>query len=65
MVRSYCPLLVELGLTYPQYLVRLMLWEVDEPVLLKFIDSGKRHAYATVQAPGEAGFCAALARTGQ
>ena len=37
MVRSYRPLLVELGLTYPQYVVRLMLWEADEPVLLKFI----------------------------
>lgn len=39
VVRSYRPLLVELGLTYPQYLVRLMLWEADEPMPLKFIDS--------------------------
>ncbi|MDK8676093.1 hypothetical protein [Corynebacterium tuberculostearicum] len=65
MVRSYRPLLVELGLTYPQYLVRLMLWEADEPVLLKFIDSGKRHAHAAAQASGKAGLCGALARTGQ
>ena len=39
MVRSYRPLLAELGLTYPQYLVMLVLWEADEPVPLKFIDS--------------------------
>ena len=37
--RSYRPLLAELGLTYPQYLVMLVLWEADEPVPLKFIDS--------------------------
>lgn len=39
VVRSYRPLLAELGLTYSQYLVRLVLWEADEPVPLKFIDS--------------------------
>lgn len=39
VVRSYRPLLAELGLTYPQYLVMLVLWEADEPVPLKFIDS--------------------------
>ena len=38
-MRSYRPLLVDLGLTYPQYLVMLVLWEADEPVPLKFIDS--------------------------
>ena len=38
-MRSYRPLLAELGLTYPQYLVMLVLWEADEPVPLKFIDS--------------------------
>lgn len=27
IVRSYTPLLAELGLTYPQYLVMLVLWE--------------------------------------
>ena len=37
--RSYRPLSAELRITYPQYLVRLVLWEADEPVLLKFIDS--------------------------
>ena len=35
VVRSYRPLLAELGLTYPQYLVMLVLWEADEPVPLK------------------------------
>lgn len=39
VVRSYRPLLAELGLTYAQYLVMLVLWEADEPVPLKFIDS--------------------------
>lgn len=39
VVRSYRPLLDKLGLTYPQYLVMLVLWEADEPVPLKFIDS--------------------------
>ncbi|XLN83891.1 MarR family winged helix-turn-helix transcriptional regulator [Corynebacterium tuberculostearicum] len=29
----------DLGLTYPQYLVMLVLWEADEAVPLKFIDS--------------------------
>lgn len=38
-MRSYRPLMVDLGLTYPQYLVMLVLWEADEPVPLKFIDS--------------------------
>lgn len=39
VVRSYRPLLEDLGLTYPQYLVMLVLWEADEPAPLKFIDS--------------------------
>lgn len=30
VVRAYRPLLEPLGLTYPQYLVMLALWEVDE-----------------------------------
>ena len=34
MTAVYRPLLEELGLTYPQYLVMLLLWE-DEPRLLK------------------------------
>jgi MarR family transcriptional regulator, organic hydroperoxide resistance regulator len=29
MVQAYTPLLAELGLTYPQYLVMLVLWETD------------------------------------
>jgi DNA-binding MarR family transcriptional regulator len=31
-VRAYGPLLGELGLTYPQYLALLVLWETDRPV---------------------------------
>lgn len=31
-VRAYGPVLGELGLTYPQYLVLLVLWEADEPM---------------------------------
>ncbi|MFN8169032.1 MAG: MarR family transcriptional regulator [Candidatus Nanopelagicales bacterium] len=30
--RSYQPYLAELGLTYPQYLTMLVLWEADEPL---------------------------------
>ncbi len=32
VTRLYQPLLADLGLTYPQYLVMLVLWEADEPV---------------------------------
>lgn len=32
VVRAYGPLLAELGLTYPQYLTMLVLWESDQPV---------------------------------
>jgi len=31
VVRSYGPHLAELGLTYPQYLVMLVLWETGDP----------------------------------
>ena len=30
MVQAYRPALAELGLTYPQYLVMLVLWEGDD-----------------------------------
>ncbi len=45
MTKSYKPLLDRLGLTYPQYLVMLVLWEQDD-VLVKeigerlYLDSG-------------------------
>lgn len=45
LTKSYKPLLEELGLTYPQYLVMLVLWEQDH-ILVKdigsalFLDSG-------------------------
>ncbi|MFZ6861480.1 MarR family winged helix-turn-helix transcriptional regulator [Undibacterium sp. Ji67W] len=45
LTKTYKPLLEELGLTYPQYLVMLVLWEHDD-VLVKdigsalFLDSG-------------------------
>lgn len=32
VIRSYAPLLAELGLTYPQYVTMLVLWESDGPV---------------------------------
>lgn len=32
VIRSYGPLLAELGLTYPQYLTMLVLWEAEAPV---------------------------------
>ncbi|MBL7499563.1 MarR family transcriptional regulator [Frankia sp. CNm7] len=31
-IRAYGPLLAELGLTYPQYLTMLVLWEASEPL---------------------------------
>ncbi len=31
VIRAYGPLLDELGLTYPQYLTMLVLWEADRP----------------------------------
>lgn len=45
MTKTYKPLLAKLGLTYPQYLVMLVLWQQDD-VLVKsigeqlFLDSG-------------------------
>lgn len=32
MTRAYRPVLTELGLTYPQYLVMLVLWETEGPL---------------------------------
>jgi DNA-binding MarR family transcriptional regulator len=32
VVRAYGPLLDELGLTYPQYVTMLVLWETDGPI---------------------------------
>ena len=45
MTKLYKPLLGELGLTYPQYLVMLVLWEQDDVTVSKlgerlFLDSG-------------------------
>lgn len=45
MTRLYRPLLEELGLTYPQYLVMLVLWEEQETTVKQlgerlFLDSG-------------------------
>jgi len=35
--RAYAPVLGELGLTYPQYLVMLVLWEADGPCTVSAI----------------------------
>ena len=45
MTKLYKPLLEELGLTYPQYLVMLVLWEKDGPMVSElgerlYLDSG-------------------------
>jgi MarR family transcriptional regulator, organic hydroperoxide resistance regulator len=45
MTKLYKPLLDELGLTYPQYLVMLVLWEKDGPMVSElgerlYLDSG-------------------------
>lgn len=39
VTRSYQPLLAELGLTYPQYLAMLVLWETQEPTGMKDLAS--------------------------
>ncbi len=45
MVQSYQPMLAELGVTYPQYLVLLLLWESDALTVSQlgerlYLDSG-------------------------
>ncbi|NOK13895.1 MarR family winged helix-turn-helix transcriptional regulator [Corallococcus exercitus] len=45
MVQAYTPLLAKLGLTYPQYLVMLVLWETDGVTVKElgeklYLDSG-------------------------
>ncbi|WP_199608655.1 MarR family winged helix-turn-helix transcriptional regulator [Flocculibacter collagenilyticus] len=37
VTRLYRPLLAPLNLTYPQYLVMLVLWEADSPIAIKQI----------------------------
>src|SRR5690554_2918370 len=38
LVRAYRPLLEPLGLTYPQYLVMLALWEQDEVPIKRLVE---------------------------
>lgn len=40
--RSYGPHLDELGLTYPQYLTMLVLWEADQPLMVSAIGARLR-----------------------
>ena len=42
MTKVYKPLLAELGLTYPQYLVMLVLWEQDG-ASVSAIEIGRAH----------------------
>ena len=37
VIRSYDPLLKELGITYPQYLMLMILWDVKEPVTVDYM----------------------------
>ncbi|WP_448565373.1 MarR family winged helix-turn-helix transcriptional regulator [Thalassotalea ganghwensis] len=37
ITKLYAPLLEELGLTYPQYLVMLVLWQESKPITVKAI----------------------------
>ncbi|GHE83795.1 MarR family winged helix-turn-helix transcriptional regulator [Thalassotalea profundi] len=37
LTKLYAPLLKELGLTYPQYLVMLVMWQQNTPILVKDI----------------------------
>lgn len=38
VIRSYDPLLKELGITYPQYLMLMILWDVKEPVTVDYME---------------------------
>ncbi|OFR67239.1 hypothetical protein HMPREF2875_07455 [Corynebacterium sp. HMSC078H07] len=38
MIRSYAPLLDELGITYQQYLMLMILWDSEEPVTLESME---------------------------
>lgn len=37
VIRSYDPLLKELGITYPQYLMLMILWDVKKPVTVDYM----------------------------
>jgi MarR family transcriptional regulator, organic hydroperoxide resistance regulator len=50
MTRAYGPLLADLGLTYPQYLAMLVLWELDGPVTVGAL--GDRHADPAAETAG-------------
>lgn len=39
VIRSYDPLLEELGITYPQYLMLMILWDVKEPVTVDYMEN--------------------------
>ena len=36
ITQAYTPMLTELGITYPQYLVLMVLWEKDSDILWNF-----------------------------
>ncbi|QRP62106.1 MarR family winged helix-turn-helix transcriptional regulator [Corynebacterium minutissimum] len=38
VIRSYAPLLEELGITYQQYLMLMILWDSEEPVTLESME---------------------------
>lgn len=38
VIRSYAPLLDELGITYQQYLMLMILWDSEEPVTLESME---------------------------
>jgi MarR family transcriptional regulator, organic hydroperoxide resistance regulator len=48
ITRAYGPLLAELGLTYPQYLAMLALWEADGPMAVGDISARLRLDSGTV-----------------
>ena len=63
--RVYKPLLAEMGLTYPQYLVMVVLWEGDDRTvggIGEVLSLELQHADAAAQAPGRHGTRDARAR---
>ena len=57
MTKMYKPVLAPLGLTYPQYLVLLVLWETDRVAVGElgarlYLDSGTLHAASQAHGVG-------------
>jgi len=60
ITQAYTPMLTELGITYPQYLVLMVLWEKDsQPVndIAHRLVLENEHRDSPTPAHGETGYC--------